>query len=104
MEHRGPPMSDGDRRAALEMHALGKHDREWILGRLEGPERARIEPLLSELDALGIRFDGDPADLPDQPAAPAFAGNGSAYAAPVADPGAVLRGASAVAVSRALER
>jgi hypothetical protein len=100
-------MNDGDRRAALEMHALGRQDREWILGRLDRQERARIEPLLSELDALGIRFDGDPADLQDAPqptAKPAVAVNGHAYAAAaVAEPMALLRNAGAGDIIRALE-
>ena len=95
-------MNDNDRRAALEVHALAKQDREWILGRLDRQDRARIEPLLSELDAMNIHFDVDPAQVAGDPH-PLAPVNGAAYAAPAADSFAVVRSASAAAVGRALQ-
>ena len=53
--------SMGMRRAALALHALGASDRRWLLERLDAGQRERLQPLLAELDALGVRF--DPADI-----------------------------------------
>lgn len=57
-------MSATDKRAALELHNLAPQDREWVLGRLPDAERARLAPLLAELDGMDIRFDLDSAALP----------------------------------------
>lgn len=45
---------NGFRRAALAMSALSKRDRKWMLGRLPADQRRHIEPLLQELDQLGL--------------------------------------------------
>jgi len=50
-------MSDGLRRAALMLHAMPRADRDWALGSLEPGERTRIEPLLAEIEALGLEPD-----------------------------------------------
>src|SRR4051794_1832476 len=50
-------MSVGDKRAALELHKMNPQDREWVLGRLGSAERARVAPLLAELQAMNVRFD-----------------------------------------------
>jgi hypothetical protein len=42
------------RRAALALHALADEDRERVLGMLDEPQRSRVQPLLGELQALGI--------------------------------------------------
>jgi hypothetical protein len=42
------------RRAALALHALGDDDRERVLGLLDQPQRDRVQPLLRELQELGI--------------------------------------------------
>ena len=44
------------RRAALAIHALGEEDRAWMLGQLQ-QHRTVLEPLLAELQALGIQPD-----------------------------------------------
>jgi hypothetical protein len=50
-------MSDGLRRAALMLHAMPRADRAWALRSLEPCERTSIEPLLAEIDALGLEPD-----------------------------------------------
>lgn len=47
----------GRRRAALLLHGMDAGDRAWTLGRLSAPERAEIEPLLRELEAMGVPAD-----------------------------------------------
>jgi hypothetical protein len=42
------------RRAALVVHALPDRDREWLLQRIAPPQRQLLEPLLQELEAIGI--------------------------------------------------
>lgn len=44
-------------RAALTLHALGEHDRQWMLRSLSAAQRRLLQPLLQELDALGIPRD-----------------------------------------------
>lgn len=57
----GPAARHGERRAALALHAVAPADRRWLLERLDGAQRERLQALLTELDSLGIRF--DPADM-----------------------------------------
>ena len=49
----------GDRQAALLLHGMDAASRRWALERLQPQERARVEPLLGELAAMGV-----PADAP----------------------------------------
>jgi hypothetical protein len=42
------------RRAALMVHAAAADDRAWILDALPAGDRATLQPLLAELEALGI--------------------------------------------------
>lgn len=93
-------MSATDKRAALELHNLAPRDREWVLGRLPDAERARLAPLLAELDGMHIRFDLDSAALPlaavsESPEAPAPASGGRS-------PQQEIRAAAAKDVARVL--
>lgn len=45
------------RRFALRLHALDASDRTWILSQLDDDTRARLEPMLKELDSLGFCID-----------------------------------------------
>ena len=47
----------GARHAALLLHAMAPADRDWMLRTLPPRERAELEPLLAELEALGIERD-----------------------------------------------
>lgn len=47
----------GARHAALLLHAMAPADRDWMLQALPPQERAELEPLLVELEALGIARD-----------------------------------------------
>jgi hypothetical protein len=77
----------GLRRAALELHALGESDRNWVLAALPVGERGTLETLLAELRALGIPSD---AGLPASPAvAPAPAATLPPAPAPAPQPEAV---------------
>lgn len=49
-----PPVASSPRRAALLVHAMPRHDREWLLGSLAPQHRVELELLLDELQALGI--------------------------------------------------
>lgn len=42
------------RSAALALHALADDDRARVLGMLDDPQRSRVQPLLQELQDLGI--------------------------------------------------
>lgn len=42
------------RKAAVFLHGLAAADRDWLLARLDGPQRAVLDELLDELSALGI--------------------------------------------------
>ncbi len=55
------PEAPGERRAALALHALGRADRDWLLGQLDAAQGQRLAALLTELDGLGAQF--DPADI-----------------------------------------
>jgi hypothetical protein len=61
------------RRAALSLHALEAHDRDWILGALPVEQGRALEPFLQELTAIGILPEGMPVDdllAPEDSAAP----------------------------------
>ncbi len=45
------------RSAALLLHALATPDREWVLQKLEPSDRARLRPMLAELQEMGIPAD-----------------------------------------------
>jgi hypothetical protein len=47
----------GVRRCALALHALHPHDREWMLGRLDGRAAQDVRGLLAELAELGLPQD-----------------------------------------------
>jgi hypothetical protein len=49
--------SNGTRRAALTLHALERSDRAWLLGQLSHGQRELLEPLLADLETLGIPRD-----------------------------------------------
>lgn len=44
-------------RAALNLHALSEPDRQWVLHALSGEQQAALQPLLQELEELGIPRD-----------------------------------------------
>lgn len=81
-------MSDGIKRAALALSALGPDDREWILHNLDQAERDRLESALAGIDNLGAGTQTRPvaplfeahmqADGAQAPAAPAPAAPASA--------------------------
>jgi hypothetical protein len=48
---------EGLRKAALTLANLHEQDRAWLMGRLEAGERARVAPLLAELNELGLSLD-----------------------------------------------
>jgi len=83
-----PSRETGERRAALELHRLGRGDRAWVLSRLAPDDRARAARRLAELDALGVRFE---------------LGEASVDAAAPASARARVRGADAHAIARALD-
>ena len=45
------------RRAALTLHSLAEHDRDWVLRRLDPHQQSQIEQHLGELGGLGIVAD-----------------------------------------------
>lgn len=47
-------MTTGHRLAALRLHGLGDHDREWILAALSDEDRNKVVRLLDELQDLGF--------------------------------------------------
>lgn len=83
-----------DRRAALMVHALAGADREWLLEQLPREQRERLQPLLADLQALGIPADA--ALLQQVIAAPA------PERAPAPQPPS-LENADAAALGRALQ-
>ena len=102
--HGVPAAPIADRQAALELHRLGRDDRNWILGRLESDERARVARLLEELDAMDIRIDMHDAVLADARAAtersPLLNGHANGSEAPPLQ--ALLRRAAPARVATAL--
>jgi hypothetical protein len=48
---------DERRLAALTLHALAEHDRQWILAQVTPAQREELRSLLSELKSLGIPSD-----------------------------------------------
>lgn len=57
-----PVEIDPSRRLALRLHALHASDRAWILSQVDAEARARLEPMLQELDSLGFRIDQEILD------------------------------------------
>lgn len=57
----------GERRAALALHSLSPADREWVLSQLQPTDRQLLEPLLSELRALGIPAEPAMGQAADEP-------------------------------------
>ncbi len=56
---------DSARRLALRLHALHGDDRAWILSQLPVAAKARLEPLLEELNDLGFSIDQEMVDTLD---------------------------------------
>lgn len=52
LRHLAKRADNAERRVALELHGLAAPDRQWILGQLPPVQRAPLESLLRELDAL----------------------------------------------------
>jgi len=70
------PAASQSRRAALMAHALPKDDQAWLLAALPPARRSVLEPLLTELQVLGIPSDPallDALDAQQAPAPPARA-------------------------------
>lgn len=66
------------RRAALLLHGIARGDRSWLLGMLDERERAALEPLLEELQELGVPADRQLlGELTGAPAEPRDASVGS---------------------------
>ncbi|MEJ5989603.1 hypothetical protein WG902_06360 [Ramlibacter sp. PS3R-8] len=64
------------RRAALAVHAMSPVDRDWLLSELPSAHRSLLQPLLAELEAIGIPPDPAllrDATLPQPPVAAAAA-------------------------------
>src|SRR4051794_15874769 len=96
-------MSIADKRAALELHRLAPQDREWVLGRLASSDRARVAPVLAELDAMNIRFDiGNDASLAPVAANSRAAAKGIAAIPPDTSVESIIRHASHTDVLDAL--
>jgi hypothetical protein len=53
------PQPTAAHRAALNLHALAEPDRHWVLQALTGEQQAALQPLLRELEELGIPRDAD---------------------------------------------
>lgn len=84
------------RQAALLLGAMSASDRAWVLARLPTADRAILEPLLGELDALGIPVDADLLDaVLEKPARGESAEPGSTVPRDAADTAAVLNAAPA---------
>lgn len=62
--------SSSVRKVALCLHAMPQGDREWLLSQLQPGERARLIPLLSELQTLGLPADRALLDEAMGPQAP----------------------------------
>lgn len=73
------PGAEDQRRAALAIHALARHDQRWVLDRLAPAQRRLVSGLLGELRALRI-----PADLALLPSLRAPAARAEAQPAPEA--------------------
>jgi hypothetical protein len=52
-----PQADEGLRRCALTLHSVGLADRAWLLGQLPPSQRATLEELVAELNAIGIPRD-----------------------------------------------
>lgn len=86
-------VSAGRRRAALTLHALTAHDREWLLAQLPADHREELRGLLAELSELGIPADGDVIRAALAEAAPASAmPDAKAYARVLSCEAEALRG------------
>jgi len=60
---------DAYKKAALHLHALGRSDRRWILGRLPECQRGKLLDMLGELRTLGIPREPALLAAMDKPAA-----------------------------------
>lgn len=85
------------RQAALLLGAMSAPDRAWVLAQLPAADRAILDPLLGELDALGIPVDADLLDaVLDKPARGAPTEPGSPAPRDAVDTAVVLNAAPAV--------
>lgn len=85
------------RQAALLLGAMSASDRAWVLAQLPAADRVILDPLLGELDALGIPVDADLLDaVLDKPARGAPTEPGSTAPRDAVDTAAVLNAAPAV--------
>jgi len=84
------------RQAALLLGAMSASDRAWVLAQLPTADRAILDPMLGELDALGIPVDADLLDaVLEKPARGAPTEPGSPAPRDAADTAAVLNAAPA---------
>lgn len=66
-----PTVAVATRRAALALHAMCDADRAWMLASLPAAHRRLLEPLLDELQRLGLPRDRELAEGVAEQAAPA---------------------------------
>lgn len=59
MKAAGAELPDPLRQSALALHALAAQDRAWVLAALSEGQRAVLQPLLAELEEIGIPRDAD---------------------------------------------
>jgi len=85
----------GYRKAALTLAGLPPRDRAWMLEQLGEPERAKLAPLLKELEGLGFEADLLQAALPP--------GEARAAAPRAADPAPSSRAAEPAVAPRPLD-
>jgi hypothetical protein len=62
-------LPDPLRQSALALHALAAQDRAWVLAALPEGQRAALQPLLAELEEIGIPRDADLLRAVQPPAA-----------------------------------
>ena len=65
----GAERPDPLRQSALALHALASQDRAWVLAALPEGQRAALQPLLAELEEIGIPRDADLLQAVQPPAA-----------------------------------
>lgn len=59
-----------ERHAALVLHSATDADRSWLMAQLPAPHRARVQPLLAELQRLGVPRDPTLVRAALQPSSP----------------------------------